>query len=476
MSIQDQPSLTDFAEWIAATDPHASQRMPLVDQASKVLAGTIDLSFEERELLADKIERWRYQTLNHRPHALTAKERSLMQVLDLTSNELAQRRQRAHRAPRSALQASGDLMSSPQLTEESGPADFIASSAFDVPLDELVRQAAACTDRHFSGLKEPGADGSSQVVGGAMSGEQAHNTARRMLLYAPLYLSSHCINHCRYCGFQHSNDLEREHLTPDEALRQAEILHQRGHRHLLLVAGDFPRLTSTGYFSGIIRDLVKRGFSVAVEVAAQSTASYAELVRAGVCGVTLYQETYDEQLYADYHPRGSKVWFDWRLEAPERAAEAGIGRLGLGVLLGLAEPKQDVLAMIRHAHYLQSRFPDVRLAFSLPRIHEAPKGFVPACQVDDDLFVRLYCAVRLAFPEAHLLLSTRESAALRNRMTKICITQMSAGSSTAPGGYQSTTNDHRNRQQFPVSDDRSPSEMAGWLSDAGFEVNWIPEQ
>ena len=207
-------------------------------------------------------------------------------------------------------------------------------------------------------------------------------------------------------------------MTLDEAIAEAELLRSRGHQHLLVVAGDFPKLTSTDYLSTIVRELVRRGFSVAVEVAAQSTVSYSKLVRAGAYGVTLYQETYQEELYARFHPRGPKIWFDWRLEAPERAAEAGMKRLGLGILLGLADPSHDVRCLIRHGQYLLQRFPAVKLAFSLPRIHEAPDGFKSGIVVDDETFIRLYCALRFSFPTAELLLSTREPPSLRNQLAK----------------------------------------------------------
>ena len=156
-----------------------------------------------------------------------------------------------------------------------------------------------------------------------------------------------------------------------------------------------------------------RGVKAAIEIAPQPTESYAALAAAGACGLTLFQETYDEGRYACYHPRGTKASYDWRLTAPERAAEAGIRRLGLGFLLGLADPPQDLLAMARHAAYLQDRFPGCALAFSLPRIRKAPAEFVPPYSVDDDLLVRMYAALRLAFPEATLVLSTRECPELR---------------------------------------------------------------
>ena len=210
----------------------------------------------------------------------------------------------------------------------------------------------------------------------------------------------------------------------------------------------FPSLTTVEYFSQILRELTARGIRPFVEIAPQSTAAYAELAAAGACGVTLYQETFDETLYSVYHPRGAKRAYDWRLEALERAAEAGIRCLGLGFLLGLAEPREDLSAMVRLAVYLRSRFPDSKLAFSLPRIRETPPGFAVPYPVDDETFLRMYCGLRLAFPDAELVLSTRESAEMRDRLARICITQLSAGSSTSPGGYGKAAA-HPSGRQFP---------------------------
>ena len=253
-------------------------------------------------------------------------------------------------------------------------------------------------------------------------------------------------------------------------------MRQRGFRHVLLVAGDFPSLTSTDYFLPIIRALAADGFSVGVEIASQSTLSYKQMAQAGARSLTLYQETFQEDLYSQYHLLGPKSFYDWRLEAPERAADAGVTRLGLGILLGLADPIKDLRALIRHAGYLRDRFPEVKLAFSLPRIHEAPAGFDPPCPVDDDLFFRCYCALRLAFPSSELVLSTREAPDLRDRLATICVTQMSAGSCTAPGGYDAEEADPRRRQQFPVCDQRSPAEVTSMLQRRGLEVLWdLPE-
>jgi 2-iminoacetate synthase len=438
-----RPPLDLLAEWVRATDAHAAHRLPLLAEAQRIAAGEEEASAQRRVELAAQLARWRYQHLDERRGSLDAMGRRLADVLDVAANQLAGRTPRPPRCPRDAVAA----------TCCEADAVLRAAAALDpqVPLQEVTQHAAHVTAEHFA---------------------VAPRQRRRMLLYAPLYLSSHCMNHCAYCGFRYPSKIERKHLGAEEALRQAEILRGRGFRHLLLVAGEFPRLTGTQYFVEIIRALVERGFTAAVEIAPQTTDSYASIAAAGACGVTLYQETYNEQLYELYHPCGTKVSYDWRLEGLERAAEAGMQRLGLGILLGLAEPQEDLLSLIRHGHYLQNRFPACTLALSLPRIHDAPPDFEPPYRVDDELFVRMYAALRLAFPQAELVLSTRESADLRDRLAGVCITQISAGSSTVPGGYEESGAEPTAGGQFVVHDQRTPAEMAAWLDAAGFEVAW----
>lgn len=449
MTIEAQRPLATYADWIRTTDHHhAAHHLELLGRAERILGTAESAPQDERRQLATKLERWRYQHLNEHQGNLGPEDLGLIDALDLAANELAGRGPRPPRNPRAAIQ---DTVDGAEIAE--------AKACLDpgVSLDELVSRASQLTRRHFAA--PPAGNGSQQA-------------RQRMLLYAPLYLSNHCINHCVYCGFRHPEEIQRRHLGPDQALREAEILRRRGFRHILLVAGDFPSRTTTAYFAGMLRMLAGRGVQPAVEIAAQTTGAYAELRAAGACGVTLYQETYDESLYAVYHPRGSKASYDWRLEALERAAEAGIPRLGLGILLGLGDPRADLLAMIRHALYLRSRFPEHTLAMSLPRIHETPLTFQKPFTVDDETFVRLYCTLRVVFPSTELVLSTREPVPLRDRLARICITQMSAGSSTAPGGYEHRSSEAATGQQFPVSDHRTPAEVEQWLREGGFEVAW----
>jgi 2-iminoacetate synthase len=441
--IVTQPGDCQLEALILRVGDHPEVRLKLLAEVSAALEDCSELLPADRALLAEKVERWRYQLLNHNAEHLTDDQAELTQRLDLLGLQLGGRDSRPPRSLRAALDAA-----------RRAPLPDNVAACLDrrTPLEDIENEAQIVTDRHFAALDAP--------------------SHRSMLLYAPLYLSNHCINHCLYCGFRYPNPMEREQLDLTDALAEADVLAGRGFRHLLLVAGEYPRLISVAYLAPIIRALSDRGFAVAVEIAPQSTLDYVRLRDAGTLGVTLYQETYDPDLYSVYHPKGTKAWYDWRLEGPERAAEAGIRRIGLGILLGLGDPLDDFRTLLAHGLYLLDRFPELRLSFSLPRIHDAPEGFTAPQRVDDETFIRLYCALRIAVPSANLVLSTREPAALRDRLARTCITQMSAGSSTAPGGYRQNSAEHGDRQQFPVFDQRTAAQVAGHLARSGFLVVW----
>lgn len=475
MTLTDEPWLSTraftswlnrTAAWIETHDDHAEYHVNLLRQVALALDDRSESSQEERDTFAQKLERYRYQHLNEHSAMLTEEDQALVDLLDLTANHLAGRPPRPARAPRHAIHDKN--LETPTIQA--------AFQLLDpqVPLESVVAQATALTQANFSrcgSLTDPGPNAESPAVRPSDAGTSGA-ASRRMLVYAPLYVSNECVNYCTYCGFRYPRHIGREHLNADQVASQANILHERGFRHLLVVSGDFPAKNKTAYFEELITRLVAMGIVPAIEIAAQTTHAYATLAAAGVWGLTLYQETYDIIRYADYHVRGPKASFHWRLESHDRAAEAGFERLGLGILLGLAEPAEDLRAMLRHASYLANRFPDRSLAFSLPRIHEAPDNFLTPFPVSDDTLIRLYCALRIAFPRAELVLSTRESAALRNRLARICITQMSAGSSTSPGGYERS--EPAAGEQFPVCDTRTPAEVVAWLRRNGFQVMSLP--
>ena len=442
MTTPMQTQLNRFADWLRETDDHALYHLGVLVEVELASRSGESIRPEDRRCLASKLERWRYQHLNEHAGELDRRHQEFVDALDVVANRLAGYEPRSPRGTRHAIHD--------ESLESGSIGQAVSLLQSRVPLRHLEEKAREMTGRQPAPNRP--------------------QSERPVLLYAPLYVSSHCVNHCTYCGFRFPMDIDRMQLTVDEVIEQARLLKQRGFRHLLIVGGDFPQLTTTAYYRELIESLVALEMTPAVEIAAQSVHSYAELVDAGICGVTLYQETYDERLYPQYHVRGPKSSFHWRLEALDRAAEGGVARLGLGILLGLSDARDDVRRMMRHAAYLSCRFPNCSIAFSLPRIHRAPQGFQVPHPVSDDELVRLYCILRIAFPDSNLVLSTREGVALRNRLAKICVTQMSAGSSTTPGGYE--PNARGGDEQFPVSDGRSPQEVANWLRGAGVALSW----
>lgn len=292
---------------------------------------------------------------------------------------------------------------------------------------------------------------------------------RTMQLYAPIYVSNECVNRCTYCGFSHELAIARVTLSvaavQDEALR----LHAQGFRHLLLVSGEAPRIVDVDYLAAVARALRPRFDSLAVEVGTFDLEGYRRLVDAGVDGLVLYQETYQPEVYGVVHRAGPKHDFARRLRAIALGGEAGFRSLGIGVLLGIAPWRQEAFALARHGRELTTRFWRSRIAVSFPRMRGNAGGQPPAHPVADRELVQMICAMRLALPDAELVLSTREPARLRDHLMGIGITRMSAGSKTNPGGYGGEA---ESGEQFAIADERPAAEVARVLLERGFEPVW----
>jgi len=295
---------------------------------------------------------------------------------------------------------------------------------------------------------------------------------RRILLYAPCYLSSFCVNHCVYCGFNFTMDIPRRRLTVEEAAMEIEWLASQRLQRVLLVAGDFPTKLTPDDVTLMIARARSIVDEVDLEVAPGPTSSYRKWSEAGAGGVVCYQETYDRSVYARLHPRGPKSVFDFRLGALERAGAAGMPRLGLGILLGIADPISDLMALVIHARWLQALFPQARLTVSLPRLRPAVPCYQAAYVVDDESLLRFFAVLRLALPAAGLVVSTRERPGLRQSLLRAGITQMSAGSVTTPGGHSRRD---PGAGQFDVADHRSVKEVASDLERLGYEVAWTKD-
>jgi 2-iminoacetate synthase len=291
-----------------------------------------------------------------------------------------------------------------------------------------------------------------------------------MHLFAPLYLSNECVSVCTYCGFSAGNDIARRTLSPDEVAAEGRALVERGFRHLLLVAGEHARIVSKGYLRDCVAALAPVVPQVSLEVQVWETATYRDLVAAGADGLVVYQETYDRDTYAAVHRLGKKRNYDWRLAAPDRGAEAGMRRLGIGALFGLHDDwRADALAVAAHARALLRRWWRVEVSVSLPRLRPCAGVPVPPGALDDRHFVQLLCALRLLLPDVGLVLSTREAPAFRDAVIPLGVTHLSAGSHTEPGGY---TGPSDAEPQFSVADERSPAEVAAFLRAAGYDPVW----
>jgi 2-iminoacetate synthase len=293
---------------------------------------------------------------------------------------------------------------------------------------------------------------------------------RTIRLYAPLYLSNYCVNNCLYCGFNKENKSERRRLTIKQAVEEADIIASEGFRDILLVSSEDREFISVDYLCELAAKLRFKFSSISAEIYRMTTEEYAKLFASGIEGVTLYQETYDRDVYRKYHQAGPKADYDCRLSAPDSIAAAGMREIGIGALLGLSDWRLEALALGEHAHYLIKRYWKSRVSFSFPKLRPARDvDCGQFCLLSDKNLVQMILALRLCFADAGMVLSTRESAKLRDHLIEVGITKISAGSKTSPGGYSQPANA---AEQFEIDDTRSPAEVAEMIRAHSFEPVW----
>jgi 2-iminoacetate synthase len=277
-----------------------------------------------------------------------------------------------------------------------------------------------------------------------------------------------------YCGFQASRHVAPIILTQEQITDNYAFLAAQGFDHILLLTGESPHKAGVEYIKQAI--LLAREYftSITLEVFPGQTEDYVSYAHAGASGVTLYQETYDSTLYKHLHPQGPKADYFFRLDGPDRVLSGGIRQLGLGVLLGLTDWRQEGAFLGLHASLLQQTYWQASIHVSFPRIQPITQAAHDVFPVSDKSLVQLICAMRLFLPQVGLTLSTRESSTLRNKLIHIGITHISAGSNTRPGGYIRSANDPC---QFEVQDSRSLSEVMAMLKSEGFDPvlkDWSP--
>jgi 2-iminoacetate synthase len=286
-------------------------------------------------------------------------------------------------------------------------------------------------------------------------------------LYAPIYLSNYCTNRCAYCGFSADNRIARRCLSFDEAENEADILHQRGFQHILLVSGEAESAVDTDYLKELALRLRGRFAAVSIEVQPLSTDDYRRLFKAGITAVAVYQETYDPEMYKQVHLSGKKSDYDYRLETPARVAAAGMREVGIGALLGLTDWRAEGLAIGLHLAWLRKNFWSTAFTVSFPRLRPAAGEFEPLEIVSEKNLSQLIFALRLFDPDVGLILSTREEARYRDGMLGLGPTRYSAGSCTSPGGYSNPG--ETDGEQFSVGDERTVEEVTQAISAKGYD-------
>lgn len=300
---------------------------------------------------------------------------------------------------------------------------------------------------------------------------------KRLVVFAPLYVSNYCVNNCTYCGYKHCNDeLKRKKLNKEQLIEEVKVLESLGHKRIALEAGEDPVNAPLDYILDCIKSIYSIKFDngsirrINVNIAATTVENYKRLKDAEIGTYILFQETYHKPTYERLHVSGPKHNYNYHTTAMHRAREAGIDDIGMGVLYGLYDYKYETLAMLMHAMDLEETTGVGPHTLSVPRIRPAENVSLENYPylVDDEDFKKIVAILRLAVPYAGLILSTREEPGLRDEIIALGVSQVSTGSCTGVGGYSESYIDPEEKPQFEVGDHRSPVEMIESLMEAGY--------
>lgn len=395
------------------------------------------------------------------------------------------------------------------------------------PLEAVSRNMAACTEndvlralktaesgvrlheQEFMALLSPAATQHLERMAQIAQRVTLRNFGRAVQLFTPLYLSNFCSNRCVYCGFNTENAIRRSMLSPEEIEAEGACIAATGLRHILLLTGDAPQKAGPDYIADAARRLRAFFPGIGIEVYSLTEKEYQLLREAGVDSMTMFQETYNPELYAQLHPSGPKRDFLFRLNAPGRAAAAGMRCVNIGALLGLDEWRRDTFFTGLHANWLQERYPGVETAVSVPRMRPHAGAFDRVRPVSDRDLVQIILALRLFLPMSGITVSTRERPGLREHLVPLGVTKLSAGVSTAVGGHVPAAKGGQNQQstapfaaphtrvaecaisecarqvqgskqkvgQFEIADTRSVDEVAAAIRSMGYQPvfkHWEP--
>lgn len=337
-------------------------------------------------------------------------------------------------------------------------------------LDKAERGVKPLTPEEFAILISEAADPYLE----RMAALSRHFTLERfgntISMYIPMYVSNACTNKCVYCGFNHDNPLERTTLSMSQVEDECKAIKKLGpFENLLIVSGEYPSLCGVDYMERVLNVCRPYFHNLTLEIQPLRSSEYERLTHSGLNGVVCFQETYHREAYRQYHPRGMKSHYAWRLNGYDRMGEAGVHKIGLGVLLGLEDWRADTVMMARHLRYLQKKYWRARYSVNFPRMRPSESGYQPKTVISDRELARLTFAFRLFDHDVDISFSTRETPEYRDNMLTLGVTSMSAGSRTDPGGYVSQPD---SLEQFEVSDSRSPLDVAEAIRRHGYEPVW----
>lgn len=361
-------------------------------------------------------------------------------------------------------------------------ADILENEITPKNVEQALLRAGKCSLYDFLALLSPVADPYLEEMARISQKLTQKRFGNTISIFLPVYLSNECSNVCTYCGFSHNNDVERITLNKKQITKEIEAIKKKGVQQVLILTGEDHRRVGMDYFKETLPLFRDQFREVIVEIQPLETEEYKTLRNLGVDGVCVYQETYHKENYRIYHPKGKKSHFTYRIDAPFRACESGMHKIGLGVLLGLENWRIDSFFCALHLKFLQKNFWKARFSLSFPRLRPASgisftnemKKKFPS---DADL-AKLIFAYRLLDEDLSLTLSTRETPNFRNHMIGLGITSISAESKTHPGGYACFPEKGEQLEQFSTDDNRNILEMTKVIKENGMEpvfYDWMSE-
>lgn len=337
-------------------------------------------------------------------------------------------------------------------------------------LAKASRNVKQLTPEEFAVLISPAADPYLEQMAQLSHKYTRERFGNVISMYIPMYVSNACTNKCVYCGFNHDNKFERTTLTMEQVEAECKAIKALGpFQNLLIVSGEYPSKCGINYLEKVLQVCRPYFHNLTIEVQPMRSYEYERLTHSGMNGVVCFQETYHRDAYKFYHPHGMKSFYDWRLNGYDRMGEAGVHKIGLGVLLGLEQWQADVVMMARHLRYLQKHYWRSRYSVNFPRMRPSESGYQPRSIISDRELVKLTCAFRLFDHDVDISYSTREAPEFRNHLLPLGVTSMSAGSKTEPGGYASTP---EALEQFEVSDERTPNDVSAAIAAGGLQPVW----